>query len=82
MTVSGIPDRNANIIFGESHIYPKSEELFLCNDNPLNNFELKFFQLIFFACFWSHFKNICLILCVYWNLFSIFPGQYEVIGVS
>jgi len=32
-------------------VYPISEELFLCNDNPMNKFELKFFQLIFFACF-------------------------------
>jgi len=33
------------------YIYPISEEFFLCNDNPMNKFELKFFQLIFFACF-------------------------------
>jgi len=32
-------------------IYPISEEFFLCNGNPMNKFELKFFQLIFFACF-------------------------------
>ena len=29
-------------------IYPISEEFFLCNDNPMNKFELKFFQLKFF----------------------------------
>ena len=28
-----------------------SEEFFLCKDHPMNKFELKFFQLIFFACF-------------------------------
>jgi len=32
-------------------IYPISEECFLCDDNAINKFELKFFQLIFFACF-------------------------------
>ena len=32
-------------------IYRISEEFFLCNDNPMNKFELEFFQLIFFACF-------------------------------
>ena len=30
-------------------IYPISEEFFLCNDNPMNKFELKFLQLIFSA---------------------------------
>ena len=32
-------------------IYSISEEFFLCDDNPMNKFELKFFQLIFFAYF-------------------------------
>ena len=32
-------------------IYPVSEEFFPCNDNPMDKFELRFFQLIFFACF-------------------------------
>ena len=45
-------------------IYPTSKELFLCNENPMNEFELKFLQLIFFACFGTHFKNICPIHCV------------------
>ena len=32
-------------------IYPISTEFFPCNDNAMDKFELKFFQLIFFACF-------------------------------
>ena len=32
-------------------IYPIPAKFFLCSNNPMDKFELKFFQLIFFACF-------------------------------
>ena len=34
-----------------TYTYPISAKFFLCINNPMDKFEFKFFQLIFFACF-------------------------------